>query len=107
MIAMEETKIFQWTHHKSLWLWLAENPEKKKSQWPRWRHRGGDVDEVSLECFACDGCDDCDSCPLVWSNVICGDSEFGQWEYTDDLELRSTLALTIAYLPVKPRVLCI
>lgn len=36
--------------HKKLWLWLARNPGKTKSQWPGWK-----PDEcVTNNCFACE-----------------------------------------------------
>ena len=27
---------FDHTNHKKLWNWLAENPDKEKSDWPEW-----------------------------------------------------------------------
>lgn len=40
--------------HRELWLWLADNPEMLKSDWPRWKHNGGDIGFVTSYCFACE-----------------------------------------------------
>lgn len=120
-----ETKVFQWSLHKELWHWLAANPMQPKGHWPQWKHNGGTVDLVECGCFACeyslvddgDYTTDCDVCPLVWVKNDKGKSHcnegglWNQWLCTDDTgnyhELRSTLALTIAELPVKAGVVCV
>ncbi|MBP2663523.1 MAG: hypothetical protein H6Q71_1471 [Firmicutes bacterium] len=95
-------KPFQYTQHKALWNWLADNPDKRKQQWPGWQcYAMGD-------CFACEydyllG-DSCINCPLVWPGKFCnGDSNglFIKWSRTNDLQKRSELAKQIANLPVK------
>lgn len=111
------TKVFQWTLHKELWYWLAENPGKSKDQWPQWDFNGGTVDSVTMMCFACQYIKEhntgCSQCPLVWSSELgcCGgyndEAEYSQWENCGDPQERAELALTIAELPVKPGVVCV
>ncbi len=77
---------FNHTAHKKLWNWLAENPTKKKWDWPEWEHNGGQYISQSY-CFACDydtqyeayGDEGCDNCPFGFS--MCNEI-FHEWEMT-------------------------
>ena len=41
--------------HEKLWLdWLAKDPKRAKSDWPRWKDNGGDIPENSFYCFPCE-----------------------------------------------------
>ena len=92
--------------HRELWLWLAENPSKWKSDWPRWRFNGGDIDEVEADCFCCEY--EYSSCfkPLViWPGGECEwddsnyDGLFTRWVESENLKQKSRLANAIANLP--------
>ena len=104
------TKVFQHTLHRQLWMWLAENPEKTKDQWPSWKHI---IDKPYFHCWACEYTIDphlvCSECPVIWKAERCEDkgSEYQQWQDTDNLELRSALALEIVMLSVRPGVICV
>ena len=63
---MELTKDEAIRLHRELWGWLAENPRKTKSEWPRWEYNGGDICLVFANCFACEVSDRCDNCLFVW-----------------------------------------
>lgn len=39
--------------HRRLWLWLADNPGRHKSDWPEWQANGGRIPRVYQNCFAC------------------------------------------------------
>ena len=102
---------FDHTNHKKLWNWLAENPDKNKTDWPEWKHNGGEVEKVLSNCFACDYVDkkelSCDDCPLDWpitGNMmkVCSNSLFGVWGLAPfGSHLAAELASQIANLPVK------
>lgn len=83
--------------HREMWSWLAENPEKQKSDW----FDKEDVDALD-ECFACEECNShCEECPLD-SNVIgCGKScgLYRIWMISEDADVRRALAKVIAGLP--------
>lgn len=85
--------------HREMWNWLAENPEKQKSDW----FDKEDVDALN-ECFACEECNsNCGECPLD-SNVIgCGKScgLYHIWLASEDVDVRRALAKVIAGLPWK------
>lgn len=36
-----------------LWGWIANNPEKEKNDWPKWKFNGGKYNKVACSCFAC------------------------------------------------------
>ena len=108
--------IFDYTGHKELWNWLAENPGKDKHEWPGWKayHNGRFVESC---CYACvydtvkgaeEGClDCCKYCPLEWpGNLACGEKhslyeEWGNANAENYYETASNLARKIANLPVK------
>ncbi len=59
-----------------LWEWLAENPGKRKRDWPEWKHNEGEVTRMYLGCPCCEvGFDydvfdqpsdnNCLRCPLI------------------------------------------
>ena len=58
-------------NHRKMWHWLAENPDKKKKDWPGWKDYNNDppLDEIAY-CFLC--CykfqtkGSCYDCPLDW-----------------------------------------
>lgn len=100
---------FNHTAHKALWIWLSENPKKSKKDWPGWKINGGKYSRIANYCFACEFTvvgGTCYDCPLIWPNRNCVGSKdsaslFVEWESTDNLEERASLALQIANLPVK------
>lgn len=111
---MQTDKIFEHTLHKELWNWLAENPQQRKDDWPRWEKNGGDIEYISSYCFACEYVDslkqNCEACPLVWPDgcKCCTDDGalYDQWDSAEcNFKLRSELALQIANLPVREGVL--
>ena len=103
--------------HRELWDWLAKNPDKNKSDWPRWP----DVEEkygyINMICFACqirymEEIDDCvDNCLFIWPSVFCLEEDdngnitglYGLWLQEKDLKKRSELAEKIRDLPVRER----
>jgi hypothetical protein len=98
---------FQLTCHRNLWNWLADNPDKRKNDWPGWEKYIDPSD--GLWCFACnpDGAaNDCEhECPLIWPGGCCVDDEnfglFNIWEGCNDIDTRFKLARLIANLPVR------
>ena len=97
--------------HKEMWLWLAENPEAAKSDWPRWNETDV-VGKAIHHCFACSALEegatahDCERCPLLWgtpTNQCIGDEYNGLYEQWVDArgERRVRLALEIANLPIR------
>jgi hypothetical protein len=97
--------VFDHTHHKELWNWLAENPYDEKCDWPGWYYNGGKVDYAESDCFACESsCNDCEECPLIWpKNINCFDMHglYQRWLLSDDTEERKKLAEQIRDLPVR------
>lgn len=99
---------FNHTAHKGVWVWLSENPNKKKGDWPGWDKNGGDFfeEEIYAECFACQYTEElnvqCNNCPLAWPTEVCLDGGlFELWNETINLKEKSLLALQIANLPVR------
>lgn len=112
--------------HKELWLWLADNPKKRKQHWPGWKRK--DILKANHNCFACEYAIQqfghketiiygpggyCKYCPLDWElkepedsnyRYACDESYYQLW-YSSGIynPKRSELALKIAKL--KPRVL--
>jgi len=93
--------------HKKMWAWLADNPDKKKADWPGWRAIiFTDIySQYDNFCFACAAVrDDCKKCPLVWPDGrSCnnyGHSIYDLWrdEYEEDDAMRARLARQIADL---------
>lgn len=109
--------IFNRTKHQALWNWLADNPDKKKDEWPEWSRYGGTIEEVDCLCFACQYARDCliengrlfankcrVYCPLNIgdnSNITCLNGMYDEWQFEEDFSRRSELAREIANLPVR------
>lgn len=98
--------VFNRTAHRQLWLWLSENVDYRKEDWPGWRY----YSTQSHDCFACGAAeaihgmyvDSCKYCPLKWpKGKHCYNSLFSIWDATEDSRIRRTLARYIANLPVK------
>jgi len=115
-------------YHRELWNWLAENPEKQKTDWPGFKnfHYG-----ITSHCFACQYvannsmvCYDSKNCLFVWRNPLgCmqDGAEFAIWDdYNDELlfnivnkgseefrivcEMKTKLARKIRDLPLRKEV---
>ncbi len=95
-------------NHHDLWTWLAQNPEKSKSECPIWKKVG----RISHECFACkwlEGkfgkCRDGSKCPIDWpSKQGCvGDGGlFSLWCHAESgSDYRTSIANLIANLPLR------
>jgi len=110
---MELTKEEAIKLHRELWGWLAENPMKKKSDWPGWEKH----ERVQLFCFCCEFAnrmadpDNCKNCPLEWpelrtasTHTPCGKSYYPGWDNAGRPEERSRLAALIRDLPEKKEV---
>jgi len=102
---MELTKDEAIRLHREMWGWLAENPEKMKCDWPRWKENGGDIEYVCAYCFACELSPGCDNCILVWpcgycANIKSSDGLYGRW-YFADISEKARLAEQIRDLPVR------
>lgn len=97
-------KIHAPTEHKALWMWLSENPNKEKEDWPKWLN----IPSMDNDCFACEiaNCD-CEDCPIIWptidydNNYPSCENIFGAWDDEILLAKRSMLARYIANLPWK------
>ena len=85
--------------HREMWNWLAENPEKKKSDWL-------DKEKISARdnCFACEECNgDCNKCPLDSEVIGCHKPNglWHVWRTSENADFRKALARVIAELPWK------
>lgn len=98
-------------HHRALWKWLAQNPGKRKDDWPGFKFG---YHYCVNKCFACDfvvnhKIDDCKFCPLDWSpqeKCTHKDSLYTKWDdntfpSTFNADAASALAMQIACLPLK------
>ena len=112
---------FNHTAHRDLWLWLSENPECWKADWPGWeRHQN----LPARLCFACQYTVDvfrnygfkrsigCDLCPLEWPGKRCtfrnSTGLYDLWNVSNHLpDVRRKLARDIAELPVKDGIIYI
>lgn len=96
--------------HRELWKWLAENPMKKKADWPGWEK----IEPVRHLCPCCEyakydwNIQTCEKkCPLEWkrlrslSDTPCLCSYFKDWERATAPEERSKYAALIRDLPEK------
>jgi len=96
--------------HRELWLWCSENPDKDKTDWPKWRHNGGkypmdDLKTAHAACFLCGK----SCCLLEWPGNHCFGIKdevnglYSQWFRLNGkkskLAERAELALQIAQLP--------
>ena len=111
--------------HHELWMWLHGNPEKGKSDWPRWEEIIEGYGKIWNQCFVCEFVAQeigdininipfsCRYCPLDWtdggkySTTCCSDRGlFFHWENAigdGDMEAASDIAYTIAELPLKDK----
>lgn len=96
--------------HKEMWLWLAENPECEKWEWPELKKIRK---RPACFCFACEAAEHdkaetnmvCAKCPLIWpgnyilkeDGAICFQSIFGKWQKGHS----PYLARKIANLPLR------
>ena len=86
--------------HQELWFWCADNPTKKKSEYPDWeKHTNNHWD-----CFPC-AVSTCENCIVDWGVVSClaEGSLYREWEKEKDPKVRAVLADLIATLPFKAR----
>ena len=108
-----DTPIFEWTKHRQLWNWLANNPGEDKAYAPQ------NYTQCFRKCWAChydyesNSLDECDACPLIWPSGHCEVSTglHGRWcqlwvsdRHSADALESVSLARQIRDLPVKPGV---
>ena len=100
---MRLTKKLMKQLHTELWLWLAEDPKRKKWNWPRWKMKGGDISGDWAYCFPC-AYGDC--CPLDGWNPdtdrSCLGGLYDSWVRAKGKK-RTALAKQIAELPIRKR----
>lgn len=64
---------FSLSKHRDMWLWLSENPNRKKEDWIGWAN--SDFSDRVNHCFACGytirkcGEADCKFCPLDFGGI--------------------------------------
>ena len=92
--------------HRELWGWLAENPMKQKTDYPKFK-----TECVRNDCYLCEFAgSQCAKCPVEWpkpryvSPCYCMKSYFGEWDDAKLPEERSRLAAIIRDLPEKQEV---
>ena len=94
-------------HHRTMWNWLADNPEKSKKDWPGWNRF---KNEYWKDCFLCQYTHDygystsrglnCNFCPLRWPyGEECYYTIFSAWSWAAVPEDKTRLARQIAELP--------
>lgn len=91
--------IFDYTSHTELWKWLAEDPSRRKDEWPYWQNIL--TARHYRHCFACAAAaNNCDNCPLKWNGPMCTseNAEYLSWSIRPTREN----ALAIADLPLNP-----
>ena len=110
---------FNYTAHKGLWNWLADNPSAEKIEWPGWLRNGGSFEDMLFHCPACQyarwNTGGCFKCPLIWVGedgndaskfyIACDHSYYGDWKRVGPSK-KSELARQIANLPVREGVEC-
>jgi hypothetical protein len=94
--------------HVEMWNWIFNNPDKEKSDWPRWKKLGGDVRGNAYDCFACvynefNDRGSCAKCPLIWPSGDCifHDGLFQSWNSSEDPEERRVYAKQIRDLAIR------
>ena len=92
--------------HRELWGWLAENPMKQKTDYPKFK-----TECVRNDCYLCEFAgSQCAKCPVEWpkpryvSPCHCMESYFYEWDDAKLPEERSRLAAIIRDLPEKQEV---
>lgn len=117
-ITMDLEYVKKW--HPRLWRWLADNPQKSKTEWPEWGSNGGEVEETESYCFCCEYAlevllpypsvelEACDVCPIEWPGGGCEAFTdtyplgiYRKWAHSQGEDQRSRLALAIANMPWK------
>ena len=70
---LKELRKYCIDNHREMWNWLADNPDKVKSDWPGWEKHNDDIFQKKEEnyCFLCGYISystygDCYSCPIDW-----------------------------------------
>lgn len=92
-----------------MWMWMAKNPGKQKSDFPEWESFT-DHEIPPHFCYACEiaGQEKDEAikphlclakCPVVWPDTIClNDGLYSKWEQTDSIKEKTKLATQIAEL---------
>jgi hypothetical protein len=108
-------KRFNHSAHRRMWLWLAENPEALKREWPGFKRFKNTPDCL---CFACEAAGHgeaatnlvCEQCPLMWPDGFpsedrpwCHQSLYSAWNCVSNSVDKTKLALQIANLPIRRR----
>lgn len=89
---------------RDLWLWLADNPDERKKDWPEWEYNGGKIKQCVADCPCCEYASDCSECLMLalWPFTGCGDpcmgsrSPYTEWSWTGIPALKKENALIIA-----------
>lgn len=112
--------VFNYNMHKAMWMWLSKNPEKKKCDWPYFKHIN-DAEYRKMEkhffCYACRAAnvtsdtpmDVCASiCPIDWEtdNGHCTSkgsiyNKYSILIYNRQYEEASEIAEMIANAPIR------
>jgi hypothetical protein len=112
--------------HHGLWMWLSENPDQNKEDWPDWLNFydqdedgydyeifEGELDDIA-NCFGCAAAakilertrsEDCRYCLIKWpTKCPCyfDDTLYDKWKFYSSWVYRSGLAKEIANLPLSP-----
>ena len=97
--------------HRELWDWLYHHPLNNKYDWPRWTKNGGDIPEISVDCFLCEyetnhrKIIECEKCPLLWpKNGKCADKKtdlYNKWSRACISKIRKRYAALIRDLGEK------
>lgn len=112
---LEKFKKYCISEHREMWLWLSENPDKEKRDWPGWKyHNDNNFDPTKHQhCFLCGYVsvayeeESCHACPLDWGISESCEDGIGQSTYYEkycDAKMhthRAKYAKIIANLPEK------
>ena len=92
---------------RELWLWLAENPDCFKQDWPKWKEYG----HFHAQCPCCEYVKRehanpvdvylrCSACPLIWEGGECqsDNSPFEAWKSSWDDFIRILAAWRIVVM---------
>jgi hypothetical protein len=114
---MKLTKKEAIKRHRELWAWLAENPLKKRTDWPGWEM----YENIDSSCFLCEYAFEsqkndfnrlsvCDYCPVEFKETngypqgtvdYCLGGLFSRWNQAIEPKERSRIASLIRDLPEK------
>ena len=117
---IRESKPLTLSLHREMWTWLADNPSKRKEDWPRWN---AEVQVCKSYCFLCEFSQNkggCCSCPVKWPStsptVFCvfsttmdwasgmpdiSNGLYNLWRCEDNINLRARYARRISNLAPK------